>query len=291
MRPFILLLITLLTACWGSNAHIVEGTVLKISPPNEVILQHKEVPGLMPEMTMGFRVSEPALLDGLEPGDVVYARLIAASEAEGGWYLAEIRETGRTAALPESTTSDALNTVGPLRPGTSLPDMKLESTGQTPITVGAGQGIPTLVTFLYTTCPRPEFCPAMAKRLQSLQAKLKPGEARLVSITIDPQNDSVEVLKNYAALTAADTDLWYFARPSEDQLQVLARRAALTIDTGSGQEILHSLRTWVLDGNGKLIERYDDARFPEERVLQQLRTGTPAAPPGADGTVTPRQAD
>ena len=60
--------LVLLAGCWGSNAYIVEGTVVEVRPPSEVVLDHHEVPGLMPEMTMPFTVKDPSLLDGLEPG-------------------------------------------------------------------------------------------------------------------------------------------------------------------------------------------------------------------------------
>lgn len=284
----------LLTGCWGSNAYIVEGTVLDVRPPDTVALDHEEVPGLMPAMKMEFTVRDPALLDGLEPGDRVYARLIAEEASAGGWYLAELRETHKPAKpRPTSTPvlagdSDAPDRVAapPLRPGDQLPALELPLSDGSTLTVGEGQSGPVLLTFLYTTCPRPEFCPAMAKRLQALQAELSPGEATLVSVTIDPEGDTVEVLNTYAQKVGADARIWRFARLEPDALRPLAERAALTVDTAAGDEILHSLRTWVLDADGRLVERYDDARFPQDRVLQQLRTGAPKAPPGSDGTVT-----
>ncbi len=153
--------------------------------------------------------------------------------------------------------------------------------------VGAGQDSPTLLTFLYTTCPQPAFCPAIAARLQGLQSALEPGEATLLAITIDPDGDTPEVLRAYGERVGADPAIWRFGRLDPEALTDLAARAALTVDTVTGgTEILHSIRILVLDAEGRLVERYDDARFPAERVLQQLRTGGPPAPKGADGTIT-----
>lgn len=283
-----LAMMTTLAGCWGSNAYIVEGTVLSVSPPDTIALDHEEVPGLMPPMKMEFTVRDPSLLDGLEPGDQVYARLIAEDAEKGGWYLAELREhskPGRTTERPAPTPSTHV-AAPTLRAGQTLPRMELPLSDGGTLVIGEGQQSPVLLTFLYTTCPRPSFCPAMATRLQGLQAALEPGEAQLVSLTIDPENDSLEVLQAYGEKVGADSAIWKFARVEPDALRPLAERAALTIDTAAGEEILHSLRTWVLDGSGRLVERYDDARFPQERVLQQLRTGGPPAPEGSDGTVT-----
>ena len=278
--------LVLLAGCWGSNAYIVEGTVVEVRPPSEVVLDHHEVPGLMPEMTMPFTVKDPSLLDGLEPGDTVYARLIA---EDAGWYLADVREHNKPGARKPAKQPDpapAASDVAPLRPGQVLPATTLTLSDGSTLTVGHGQSGPVLVTFIYTRCPRPDFCPAITSRMQALQGELSAGEATLISVTIDPAHDTPEVLTAYAEKAGADAAIWRFARPDEAQLQTLSRRAALTIDTGVGEEILHSLRTWVLDHEGRLVERYDDARFPADRVLQQLRTGSPPAPEGSDGTVT-----
>jgi cytochrome oxidase Cu insertion factor (SCO1/SenC/PrrC family) len=54
-------------------------------------------------------------------------------------------------------------------------------------------------------------------------------------------------------------------------------------------QILHSHRFLVLDKDGTLIERYDDNRWPVDRVLQQLASGQPLAPSGTSGTLTPAE--
>lgn len=274
----------LLAACWGSNAHIMQGEVVEVSSPTQVVIQHDDIPGLMPAMTMPFTVRDPALLADLSPGDQVYARLIADDDA--GWYLAQVkRKPGTQRANPSE--SEAPTLPAPLRPGQTLPSTQVPlSSGQT-ITIGDGAG-PTLLTFLYTTCPQPEFCPAIAARLQGVQAALEPGQARILAVTIDPGGDTPEVLESYAKNVGAKPEIWQFGRLDEPELHRLAARAALTIDTASGStEILHSIRVLVLDKDGALVERYDDARFPADRVLEQLRTGGPPAPPDGDGTLTP----
>jgi len=284
--------LALLTSCWGSNAHILQGEVVGIKSSTELVIRHDDVPGLMPAMTMPFKVRDPRLLDGLEPGDKVYARLITSDEE---WWLAHIRKTSavsrddaRASASPAPSTAAA---PPPLRAGQELPATQVPIVDGEPMTIGAGQAGPVLLTFLYTTCPQPEFCPAIALRLQALQARLSAGDATLLAVTIDPPGDTPEVLRAYAAQLGADPAIWRFGRLPETELKTLAARAALTVDTVTGgTEILHSIRFLVLDRDGRLVERYDDARFPIDRVVRQLKTGGPPAPPDGDGTLTPADA-
>lgn len=275
--------LTVLTSCWGSNAYIIEGEVIEIRSETKLVIRHEEVPGLMPAMTMPFTVRDPTLLRGIEPGDQVYARLIA---EEDNWWLADLREHQKPGGTTATPPIPAETGPAPLRPGAQLPAITLTDSAGNPVKIGAGQGRATVVTFLFTTCPRPDFCPALTTRLQGLQAALETSDARIVAITIDPEGDTPEVLQAYATASGADPARWVFARPTAAQLQDLATRAALTIDTSTGADILHALRTWVLDADGRLIERYDDARFPADRVISQLTTGQPKAPEGSDGTVT-----
>ncbi len=112
------------------------------------------------------------------------------------------------------------------------------------------------------------------------------GRARLLAVTVDPAGDTPEVLRAYAATVGADPAVWRFGRVAPEVLTRLAGKAALGISP-EGDEVIHNLRALVLDADGRLIERYDDARFPVERVASQLLTGGPTAPAGSDGTVTP----
>lgn len=279
--------IALISACWGSNAHILQGEVVALKSETEVVIRHEEIPGLMRPMTMPFTVRDPKLIADLEPGDRVYARLIVQDD---GWYLAHVRRQPGTRARATQAASPAAapELPPPLRPRKQLDAIDIPLANGESLRIGEGQRGPVLLTFLYTTCPQPEFCPAIASRLQGLQAGLKPGEATLLAVTIDPQGDTPEVLKKYGDLVGADPSIWRFGRLESADLTSLAARAALTVDSVTGgTEILHSIRFLVLDSQGRLIERYDDARFPADRVIEQLRTGAPPAPPDSDGTLTP----
>lgn len=263
-------------ACGDGDAWIVEGVVVEVRPPAEVVIDHQEVKGLMGPMTMPFQVRDAALLRDLEPGDRVVARLITAPD---GSFLERIRETGR-GPVPEKALAPL-----PLQPGDALAPVTVTLEDGSTAVVGAGQGQPTALAFLYTQCPIPEFCPALVSRIQALSPEIV-GRARVITVTLDPEHDTPEVLAAFARTSGADPQVWRLGRVDPEPLAQLAGLAAMSVDR-SGGSIEHGARLLVLDAEGRLIERYDDNRFPLDRVVSQLTTGGPPAPPGMNGTVSP----
>lgn len=267
-----------LTGCWGADAYIMEGQVLERLGPTEIVVDHEAIPGLMPEMVMPFSVRDASLLADVDPGDRIVARLI---KGEGSLTIDKLRVTG-SGPLPPGYGEVA---GGPLHAGDVLDTVSVPVGPDASWTLGAGQDVPTVLTFLYTTCPKPEFCPMVTSRLQGLQAALEDEDpARLLAVTIDPEGDTHEVLEAYGAKAGADPSRWRFGRLEGEALEALVGQAALTVVREG--EIVHAIRWLVLDAEGRLIERYDDNAWDTARVLSQLRTGEPKAPAGSDGTIS-----
>ncbi len=267
-----------LAGCWGERAFILEGQVLEQLDADTIVVDHDPVQGLMPAMVMPFDVSEAGILDGVRPGARIVARLM---KEDGKVVIDKLRVTGHAPLPPSYRQPEG----GPVRPGKTLPATAID-VGDGPWTVGEGQGVPTVLTFLYTTCPLPAFCPMVTSRLQGLQGSLSADDdARLIAVTIDPSTDTRTVLDAYAQTAGADPARWRFGRLEGEALEALVGHAALSVVREG--EIVHAIRWLVLDAEGRLIERYDDNGWPMDRVLSQLRTGAPTAPPGSDGTRTP----
>jgi len=271
-------LFALLLAC-GGESYVVEGIVVEVHPKS-VVIDHREIPGFMGAMTMPFQVSDPALVEGLEPGHLVLARLEIGEEMGG--TLTKIRVTGKGPA-PEVVDDGPL----PLRSGQVFPSLAIPTHDGAAAMLGPDQGGALVLTFLYTRCPIPEACPAIIARMQALQEAL-PTDSQILALTLDPEHDTAAVLKTYAQTVGADGSKWRFGRLERESLADLALLAGLPVRREGGQ-ILHGLRTLVIDGNGKLVERYDDNNWPLDRVVEQLATGAPPAPPGISGTLTPAE--
>ena len=253
-------LLALLLACWGQNAYIVEGTVVKVEG-ERVVLDHEEVAGLMPAMTMPFSVAEPVMLEGLRPGDQVVARY---EVKERGGVLTKLRVTAHG---PPPTARGPM----PLQPGQQLPGYDLPSHRGGTVRVGQGQGRTTILTFIYTRCPLPEACPAVMMKLLSVEQALDASgsDARIVAVTLDPDHDTPEVLAAYAAEKGVGAR-WDLVRMEKKDLETLAMLAGMAVLEQGGQ-IVHGLRTLLLDPDGKLVERYDGLDWEAEALALHAR--------------------
>ena len=254
----------LLASCWGENAYIVKGTVMEVPSQYEVVLDHEEIPGLMGPMVMPFTTDNPDLLEDVAPGDRVFGRLML---TETGTRLVKIRVVGKGLVKADyKPMGPSPVQVGQLFPATEIP----LSTGETVI-VGEGQDRPTVLTFLYTSCPLPEYCPLLASRLSALQGRMG-DEIRIVSVTIDPATDTPEVLTAYGRAVGAEPGKWVFGRMEPDAMMHVAWLSALQVFPESDQ-IMHGIRLMVLDRDGRLVERYDDNEWPLDEMVSRLRLG------------------
>jgi protein SCO1/2 len=259
------------------KGYIVEGTVVRLNSPTEVVLDHEAVPALhMDAMVMPFIAKDPALLADLKPGDHVQARFDIEGSDE---VLLAVRVDGHG---PPPTIVQG---PGPLHPGDTIPHTEVPTSDGSVVILGSGQSKAVALSFVYTRCPLPNYCPATIARLQALQGQIG-TDATILAVTMDPAYDTPSVLKTYADQAGAKPETWKFGRLDKPALDTLVSYAALSI-TKDGDTIVHGLRLLILDKDGKLVERYDDNRWSMDRVVQQLRTGAPAAPAGSNGTLTP----
>ena len=139
-----------------------------------------------------------------------------------------------------------------------VPDFTLtERTGQT-VKLADFAGQVWVADFFYTTCPGP--CPMMSSRLNKVQEVLgtEPG-LRLVSISIDPEKDTPEVLKLYAGKFHA-TDRWLFLTGPKSDIYTLARdgfKLPLAEPEKPGGQIIHSTRLILIDQTGTVRGFYE----------------------------------
>jgi len=257
---------------YDPRGHALQGTVVRVDGAR-ITVDHEAVPGVMMAMVMPFDVL-PAEAESLRPSDRIRGTLL---DTEHGFRLVAVAKTGTgDAALRDGVEA--------LEHGELLPATQIAVEDGRTLTVGAGQERPTALTFLYTTCPDPNFCPAVATRMGALQEAVGDA-ARIVAVTIDPRIDTFPILQRYGRGVGADPEIWSFGRLEPVQLQRLAMLSGLSV-TERGGKIEHLVRLLILDGEGRLIERYDDNTWPLDRVVEQLKTGAPKGPKET-GTLTP----
>lgn len=119
------------------------------------------------------------------------------------------------------------------------------------------RGRPWVANFIFTHCSGP--CPLMSAKMAELQNTL-PEDVRLVTFTVDPDRDDLDVLANYARRFDADPARWFFLRADKPTLYKLVFegfKLPMMEDPSaeSGYRVTHSTKFVLVDAQGR-IRRY-----------------------------------
>jgi protein SCO1/2 len=135
------------------------------------------------------------------------------------------------------------------------------------------------VTFIFTRCPVPEYCPAIAGRFREVQRALAKdaslADVRLLSVTLDPQHDTPPVLRDYGRAMGADFTRWRFATGTPEQVAALTRVFAVYTQA-SGGTIDHTLATALIDARGRVVEIWRGHLWETRDVIDVLNRLTRA---------------
>lgn len=220
----------------------------------EVTIAHDAVPQYMAAMVMPFTVRERSEVAGLKPGDLVRGTLIVRDE-DG--YLEAVQRVG-FAELPAAGVGVPSERVDYLLEGDRLPDGRLVDQERRVRFLRDEVGKTVVMTFVYTRCPFPTFCPLIDRRFVSLQQEIArtprlADRVRLLSVTLDPEYDTPDVLRAHAARLHADPRIWSFVRPDDEAAGALPVRFGATAAASegrSGSEIVHDLVTVIVGPDG-----------------------------------------
>jgi len=234
----------------------LQGQILEVKPDsNEVLVKHEDIPGFMPAMTMPYKVQDAKVLAGKEAGDLITATLVV-GETEA--HLSKIDKTGH--APIENAAGPAITDSQILKPGDAVPDTKLVDENNAPRPLTSLKGHRVALTFMYTSCPQPDFCPLMDRNFAAVQAEIKKtpalGDVRLVSVSFDPAHDTPAVLKTHAKGLQADPAVWHFVTASADDMKGFAAKFGVIAEPGdeSPAILTHNLSTAVIDADGRLVK-------------------------------------
>ena len=253
------------------------GQILAVNPErSEVTIKHQDVKGLMPGMTMPFTVQDPALLRDRQPGDLVTATLVV---EEVKAYLSTLTKTGHE-DVPEAPATPVAKG---LKPGDLVEDSAFLNQDGALAALRDLRGHRVAMTFVYTRCPLPEFCPLMDRHFVAIQKAVAKAPAmadvRLVTVTIDPAHDTPAVLKAHAQRLGADPKVWSFLTPEPAGAPAFFEQFGLLVEReGDGPgDITHNLRTLVLDPDGRLVSiRTGNDWTPAQLIADLEATAAPA---------------
>jgi protein SCO1/2 len=164
-----------------------------------------------------------------------------------------------------------------LKPGEAIPDVPMVDQEGRKTSLASLKGQTVVLTFIYTQCPIPTFCPLMDRHFITIQERLKSDPAlsrvHLATVSFDPITDTPPVLKKHALKLGADTTRWTFFTGDRDDIDRFASRFGVTIarDTSDPLNITHNLRTVIVDRDGKLVKVYTGNEWTPDQILADLK--------------------
>jgi protein SCO1/2 len=240
-------------ACGDSpRRYPAQGVVRDVQPEYaQVVIEHEDIPGLMPAMTMNFDVADPALLATLERGQLIDFEV----EFTGRSYRirsARVVGEGGAPAPQEAARLAAAAAARELAPPFALVDQD----GR-PLALADLRGRLVVLDFVFTSCPGP--CPILTGMHVELQRSLAPelrARTRFVSITLDPERDRPEALRAYALARGADLSDWSFLTGSPEAVRAVVESYGVGTTRGPDGEIEHVVATFLIDAEGRIAERW-----------------------------------
>lgn len=275
-HAFAILALATSVACGRAPAarqYELRGQILALDlDRREVLVNHEDIAGFMPAMTMSYRVEDPSLLEARTPGDLITATLVV--EDTGG-YLSTLKTTGH-APVKTPPEGPLITDANLLKEGDLVPDDALVDTTGTARPLGSLRGSRVALTFMYTRCPLPDFCPLMDKHFAAVQDEIRRSpdlaDVRLVSVTLDPDYDVPAVLGRHAKAMGAQPGRWYFLSGTPDVVLGFAKRFGVTAQTGDPDiGLVHNLRTAIIDPQGRLVTAYSGTMWTPAELVADLR--------------------
>ncbi|MBE2212930.1 MAG: SCO family protein [Opitutaceae bacterium] len=261
----------------ADDRRALTGTVISLSAERgTALVDHEEIPGYMPRMTMEFRVT-PGDLKVLREGLRIRGKMY---ELSGDYYLEEIWPVDPAAERIVQTAGQALrqDTVtrgaSPYREvGEFLPDFALYDQDGKVVQITQLRGRQIVLNFIFTRCPDAKMCPATVMKMMQLQAMAREAgvaDLELVSITLDPEYDTPGVLRDYADSRGIDTSNYHFLTGPERAIKdMLAQLGVLVFQ--NGPLLQHTLATVLIDPRGKIVHRVDGSEWRAEDFAGRLR--------------------
>ncbi len=259
-----------LAACGCATSYAGRGLVLGVdAKASTVTVSHEEIPGLMDAMAMRFDVRAGEPLQGLRPGDMIGFRLRVGREGTRIDRLRLVSAAASDGGLKATPAAPSL-----VRIGEPMPDFSLIDQRGAAVSLAALRGRVVAVTFIYSRCPLPDYCPRMVMNLAEVRDRFRGRLDRdlvLLTVSFDPRYDTPEVLRRFAGHYGADVPGWHFLTGSEEAVAGVC--AAFGIEYWPDQGLItHTLQTAVIDRQGRLAASVEGKGFTGRQVADLVGT-------------------
>ena len=245
-----------------------------VSADRSVFVHHEPIPGYMEEMTMYLKVAEGEDFESIKVGRQYRFELVVGGV--GGTRIQNLVATGEVAESEEPVAELSSRWLAPptMELGDSSPEFVCTaSTGET-ITPAVMNDKVWAVTFIFTRCPLPDYCPLMTARFLEVEQTLSRMEVpnwSLLVITIDPDHDTLDVLNNYRRAYGVESPNVHFCRAEAEELRKIGDPLGLKFQADEFP-IEHNLRTAVFDADGRLVEVFSGNQWTAFELVKSMRS-------------------
>jgi protein SCO1/2 len=266
-----------LSAVQNFKVYKLRGKVVSTdAAKGEVTLDHEAIPGFMDAMTMPYKLKDASVLSELHPGDVLTADLLVSQDPNADVLLDHIV----VIAQGKPDYKPAVLYHVPAQ-GDAVPDFKLHNQDGRRIRLAQFKGKALLITFIYTRCPLPDFCPRVTGNFAQVNRDLAADAAvyartHLLCVSFDPEHDTPERLRAYGATyIGSDAESafthWDFAVPEQPVLKQMAQYFDVGITSGPNDTINHTLSTTLIGPDGKVVKFYPGNEWTVEQVAADVK--------------------
>jgi protein SCO1/2 len=279
LLPLILSLIALSLYFFFYNVNhrvfVVEGQIIGFSDSdNRIFINHEEIPGYMDAMTMPFNLKNRDDASRFKIGDAIRFEFYVSPDSSWIQGIELIPDSLLSLVSVPSRFGQMHGMVAqePIKAGDTMSNFNMMDQNGNLFDSESLRGSFTVLTFIYTSCPVPDFCPLMSSNLDAINRNLTEDERKnikLLSISFDPENDTPDVLKAYEKKFLSTPNHLYLVGDIETTKRVTAEFGIFT--TFATDQIIHNLQTAILDEQLKVVSLYSGNKWTVEELLVDLR--------------------
>lgn len=256
----------------GPTEYAVKGVIQRIEAEDlTLVVKHEAIPGYMPAMVMPFEVRNAAEMAGLEIGDeITFAMMVTETD---GW-IERLKKTGVNVPIQAQPTR-LVRDVEPLNEGDLMTNYPFTNSLGTRFELADFAGKAYALTFIFTRCPFPEFCPKMNNNIQKAYDSLSADSAistnwAFVSLSFDPDFDTPEQLASYSSRYKRDPLRWQFATGAMVEIDAITEQFGLAFVFRDGTYD-HKLRTVVVDPKGRIQKILIGNQWTGDELAAEMR--------------------
>lgn len=255
--------------------YVVEGQIVGFSDSdNKIFINHEEIPGYMDAMTMPFNLGKGIDVSLFSIGDAIRFEFHINPDSSWIQNIENIPDSLLTLVSVPSRFSEihGIAPADPIKVGEKISAFAMKDQNGDIFDSESLRGSITVITFIYTSCPVPDFCPLMSSNLDEINRNLTDLErerVKLLSISFDPENDTPEVLKAYEKKFLQTPNHLYLTGDLETTKRITAEFGIFT--TFASDQIIHNLQTAILDQELRVVSIYSGNKWKVDEVLVDIR--------------------